>query len=432
MDTEQSRQGTPLEPSLGGSPSKCPKSYVTILHDVLSQERKLTPVYQLVSMEGMSHEPTFVYKVHVDGTEAQGRGRRKQEARQLAAKNLLIKLNRLPPAEVDAMEGEGETLVEEKVEEVGRGVHNIQLAAKFPLVDTSSVVDGSTATVTVHTAAAPAATEPVAAAPEVASPSAPPPGSAPGARRFPAQPGQQYPVPHCRKENPVGSLQELTLSIRWPPPQFELHEREGAAHDATFSICCYVWSYKALGRGKSKKEAKRMAAANMYEILRTAPDVLELWQKRAEAYAARAYSNRNNRHRQPIPQRAPPMQTLYKDLMANQTCDSLAALRSLSLNEVLNHPDPLDVIRELATQLHFDILFDDLFDFTRVKDEKISLPTFPQPVAAASLITLTLPRQVVCFGTGATKSASRRAAAIDALCYLYTAAAQTLTLEKSP
>lgn len=55
--------------------------------------RKITPVYQLISMEGMSHEPTFVYKVHADGMEAQGKGRKKQDARQLAAKNLLVRMN---------------------------------------------------------------------------------------------------------------------------------------------------------------------------------------------------------------------------------------------------------------------------------------------------------------------------------------------------
>lgn len=82
------------------------------------------------------------------------------------------------------------------------------------------------------------------------------------------------------------------MSIRWPPPRFDLCDREGAPHDATFTMACFVWSYKSAGRGKSKKQAKRLAAYNMYEMLRDAPEVLELWQKRAEVrhFQGRTYS----------------------------------------------------------------------------------------------------------------------------------------------
>ena len=60
-----------------------PKSYVTLL-DEFACRLRLTPTYQLIQMEGMSHEPTFVYKVHLDGFEpATGRGKKKQDARQV-------------------------------------------------------------------------------------------------------------------------------------------------------------------------------------------------------------------------------------------------------------------------------------------------------------------------------------------------------------
>lgn len=80
----------------------------------------------------------------------------------------------------------------------------------------------------------------------------------------------------------IRSLQELTLSIKWPPPRFELIEKSGAAHDAVFTMSCYVWCYKSMGRGKSKKNAKREAAASMHEILKNSREVKDLWQKRCE------------------------------------------------------------------------------------------------------------------------------------------------------
>ena len=121
-------------------------------------------------------------------------------------------------------------------------------------------------------------------------------------------------VPACRLDNPVGSLQELTLSIRWPPPRFELQRREGAAHDATFVMACFVWSYKSTGKGKSKKMAKRLAAHSMYELLQASQEVMELWQKRAEMYAAKTASHHRRAKTAILPQRSPAMQNVHKVL----------------------------------------------------------------------------------------------------------------------
>ena len=82
----------PSDDPSGVVPVRHPKSYVTML-DEYTARKKITATYQLMSIEGMSHEPTFGYKVIADGAEATGRGRKKQDARQMAAQNILRALS---------------------------------------------------------------------------------------------------------------------------------------------------------------------------------------------------------------------------------------------------------------------------------------------------------------------------------------------------
>lgn len=47
--------------------------------------------------------------------------------------------------------------------------------------------------------------------------------------------------------NPVGSLQELCMSRRWPPPTYDLTAEEGFPHERTFSISCSIGTHKETG-----------------------------------------------------------------------------------------------------------------------------------------------------------------------------------------
>ncbi|KAK7075626.1 hypothetical protein SK128_022046, partial [Halocaridina rubra] len=47
--------------------------------------------------------------------------------------------------------------------------------------------------------------------------------------------------------NPVGSLQELCMARRWPPPTYELTLEEGFPHERTFSISCTIGTTKEVG-----------------------------------------------------------------------------------------------------------------------------------------------------------------------------------------
>lgn len=57
------------------------------------------------------------------------------------------------------------------------------------------------------------------------------------------------------------------------------------------------------------------------------------------------------------------MQDLHKDLMTN-TSESLSLLRNCRIDTIHLHPDPLGLLQEIATELNFDILFDDLFNLS--------------------------------------------------------------------
>lgn len=71
--------------------------------------------------------------------------------------------------------------------------------------------------------------------------------------------------------NPIGLLQELCMSRRWPPPAYETEHEEGLPHERQFTIACIVFKFKEIGTGKSKKLAKRQAANKMWNRVKDLP-----------------------------------------------------------------------------------------------------------------------------------------------------------------
>ena len=89
--------------------------------------------------------------------------------------------------------------------------------------------------------------------------------------------------------NPVGVLQEMCMSRRWPPPTYDLNHEEGLPHERSFTIHCIIGKeviqgqreclridfvegrHTETGAGKSKKLAKRQAANKMIKKLRELP-----------------------------------------------------------------------------------------------------------------------------------------------------------------
>lgn len=47
--------------------------------------------------------------------------------------------------------------------------------------------------------------------------------------------------------NPIGLLQELCMSRRWPPPNYQTEHEEGLPHERQFTIGCTVFKFKEIG-----------------------------------------------------------------------------------------------------------------------------------------------------------------------------------------
>ncbi|KAH1017962.1 interferon-inducible double-stranded RNA-dependent protein kinase activator A homolog isoform X2 [Dendroctonus ponderosae] len=71
--------------------------------------------------------------------------------------------------------------------------------------------------------------------------------------------------------NPIGWLQEMCMSRRWPPPLYEMEHEEGLPHERQFTIACQVLKLREVGTGKSKKLAKRVAAHKMWQSIQDGP-----------------------------------------------------------------------------------------------------------------------------------------------------------------
>ncbi|XP_025206411.1 interferon-inducible double-stranded RNA-dependent protein kinase activator A homolog B-like [Melanaphis sacchari] len=84
------------------------------------------------------------------------------------------------------------------------------------------------------------------------------------------------------ERNPIGMLQELCTSLHLPPPVYITECEDGLPHQRLFTVSCNVSEYKETGIGKSKKIAKRLAANNLYLMLKSIQADLSLNSKAAE------------------------------------------------------------------------------------------------------------------------------------------------------
>ncbi|XP_039951310.1 interferon-inducible double-stranded RNA-dependent protein kinase activator A homolog isoform X2 [Bactrocera neohumeralis] len=191
------------------------KTPVSILQELLSR-RGITPNYELVQIEGAIHEPTFRYRVAFNDKDvpftAMGAGRSKKEAKHSAARALIDKLT---------------------------GVQLPDAAQTCAGVGIGAATGGITATNVANEANANAV------------------GSGDGADKIVG--------------NPIGWLQEMCMSRRWPPPTYETETEVGLPHERLFTIACSILNYREVGKGKSKKIAKRLAAHKMWTRLQENP-----------------------------------------------------------------------------------------------------------------------------------------------------------------
>lgn len=63
----------------------------------------------------------------------------------------------------------------------------------------------------------------------------------------------------------------MCMSRRWPPPNYETETEVGLPHERLFTIACTILNFREVGKGKSKKIAKRTAAHKMWTRLQETP-----------------------------------------------------------------------------------------------------------------------------------------------------------------
>ncbi|XP_063228325.1 RISC-loading complex subunit tarbp2 isoform X2 [Bacillus rossius redtenbacheri] len=163
--------------------------------------------------------------------------------------------------------------------------------------------------------------------------------------------------------NPIGNLQEMCMSRRWPPPSYELVNEEGLPHERLFTIACTVFKQRELGTGKSKKLAKRQAAHKMLEKLQ---DV------------------------QSVPSAMSPG--------LDDDDDEATALNNVEFNYV-------QLLQEIATEQDFEVTYVDI--------EEKSIKGKSQCLVQLSTLPV-----AVCYGTGSNSKEAQSAAAQNALEYL--------------
>lgn len=61
------------------------------------------------------------------------------------------------------------------------------------------------------------------------------------------------------------------MSRRWPPPNYETETEVGLPHERLFTIACTILNFREVGKGRSKKIAKRTAADKMWTRLQETP-----------------------------------------------------------------------------------------------------------------------------------------------------------------
>ncbi|XP_033174023.1 interferon-inducible double-stranded RNA-dependent protein kinase activator A homolog isoform X4 [Drosophila mauritiana] len=163
--------------------------------------------------------------------------------------------------------------------------------------------------------------------------------------------------------NPIGWLQEMCMQRRWPPPSYETETEVGLPHERLFTIACSILNYREMGKGKSKKIAKRLAAHRMWVRLQETP--------------------------------------IDSGKISDSICGELEGETCLKNNKI----DYIKLLGEIATENQFEVTYVDI-------EEKTFSGQFQ------CLVQLSTLPVGVCHGSGATAADAQRHAAQNALEYL--------------
>ncbi|XP_058817626.1 interferon-inducible double-stranded RNA-dependent protein kinase activator A homolog isoform X1 [Topomyia yanbarensis] len=212
--------------------------------------------------------------------------------------------------------------------------------------------------------------------------------------------------------NPIGWLQEMCMARRWPPPTYETEMEVGLPHERQFTIACAVLKYREVGKGKSKKIAKRQAAQRMWQRLQDQPlepnQIMQMLDEEGnEELKAATISGRysglkdarisslTTGHGQKVSQ-------FHKGLKS-RCGETLRKLQVTCLND--RTVDFVQMLHDIASEQRFEVTYVDI-------DEKTMSGRFQ------CLVQLSTLPVAVCHGSGATAKDAQSMAARNSLEYL--------------
>ncbi|XP_033248865.1 interferon-inducible double-stranded RNA-dependent protein kinase activator A homolog isoform X1 [Drosophila miranda] len=321
------------------------KTPVSILQEILSR-RGITPGYELVQIEGAIHEPTFRFRVSFKDKDTP----------------------------FTAM-GAGRSKKEAK-HAAARALIDKLMCAQLPKAASS--------------ATATSAADPTAA------------GSGGDCNAAVGDAGDNI------VGNPIGLLQELCMQRRWPPPTYATETEMGLPHERLFTIACTILQHREIGKGKSKKIAKRSAADKMWSRLQDTP--IDAAKVADVCNELEGDSRINDNYYGDLKDITVPTLTTqhsnkvsqFHKTLKNATGKKLLKLQTCLKNTTVDH---LKLLTDIAAENQFEVTYVDIEEktFTGQFQCLVQLSTLPVGV---------------CHGTGPTAREAQRHAAQNALEYL--------------
>ncbi|XP_054168871.1 RISC-loading complex subunit tarbp2-like [Oppia nitens] len=195
----------------------------------------LQPEYQLLSVEGVVHAPTFIYRVQAGEVTATATGQSKKKAKHAVARRAIEMII----TESDYQVEEADTILEIMKELSLNDSNETDPDAGVVGGGGSSSGDGN--------------------------------GGCGGGGGGDDSTGS-YSLDNDTTDdsNPVGKLQEICMKRHWRPPLYETISEEGLPHERVFKMKCIIenMDFSETGVAKSKRLAKRKAALLMIKRLK--------------------------------------------------------------------------------------------------------------------------------------------------------------------
>ncbi|KAF7265064.1 hypothetical protein GWI33_021598 [Rhynchophorus ferrugineus] len=211
--------------------------------------------------------------------------------------------------------------------------------------------------------------------------------------------------------NPIGWLQEMCMSKRWPPPFYEMEHEEGLPHERQFTIACQVLKFREVGTGKSKKIAKRVAAHKMWQALQDMPlECNYLMMIESDEELAGKLTN--------APQRYACLKDSKITKLSSQQSHKVSQFHKALKQSAGKKLNDLQTVNLASKDFNFvqflqEIASEQNFEVTYVDIEEKSLADRCQCLVQLSTLPV-----AVCFGNGKTPKDAQSNAAHNALEYL--------------